>query len=207
MPLSLSLPLSVYTLSREPTPAAPLNLPLDDTNAQYTARHDSQCTSAHQRAPTPALSLTALSPPTLTTQVMRASLNELDKAVKGLVVMSGDLEDMFSRFVYQRVPSQWENAGYPCLKPLGSWTVDFFQRLDFVDQWLTMGLPRSFWLSGFFFPQARALLSLLSGSSPRTCALDDCGVGFDAPPTSTCNAVSSSPLTPAKKGVLPTHNR
>ena len=86
-------------------------------------------------------------------QCVVKTLKDLEKAIQGVVVMSAPLEDMFKRLVYQRVPLQWENAGYPCLKPLASWIEDFMARLHFCESWLLNGPPSSYWLSGFFFPQ------------------------------------------------------
>eukprot|EP00606_Chrysophyceae_sp_TOSAG23-5_P000891 GSChrysophyteH2.ASY1.ANO1.1126.1 assembled CDS len=50
-----------------------------------------------------------------------ASLHQLQRAIKGEVVMDGVLENMYQCFIFQKVPPAWENAGYPCLKPLPSW--------------------------------------------------------------------------------------
>jgi len=86
-------------------------------------------------------------------EVMIASLRELQRAIKGEVVMSGELELMYNCFVFQKVPPAWESAGYPCLKPLPSWVEDFLSRIDFMFKWLTLGPRPSYWLSGFFFPQ------------------------------------------------------
>ena len=44
----------------------------------------------------------------------------LDKAVKGLVVMSAELEAMFNAFNLQEVPGLWVKMAYPCLKPLNA---------------------------------------------------------------------------------------
>ncbi|CAM9419510.1 unnamed protein product [Ectocarpus fasciculatus] len=85
--------------------------------------------------------------------VMRATLSELQKAIRGIVVMSGPLEEMYNCFLFQRVPPSWEKAGYPCLKPLASWTEDFFGRIAFIGAWLNEGPRSSYWLPGFFFPQ------------------------------------------------------
>jgi dynein heavy chain len=87
------------------------------------------------------------------TQVMKGTLSQLKKAVKGLVVMSSALEAMYSCFLFQQVPAEWENAAYPSLMPLARWVEDLFQRLAFVQSWLVNGPPSSFWISGFFFPQ------------------------------------------------------
>ncbi|RYY33074.1 hypothetical protein EON62_04620 [archaeon] len=86
-------------------------------------------------------------------RVMRSSLEQLRKAVKGVVVMSSALETMYNSFLFQRVPPAWEAAAYPSLKPLGSWVHDLYERLAALQRWLTRGPPTAFWISGFFFPQ------------------------------------------------------
>jgi len=86
-------------------------------------------------------------------EVMAATLHQLQRAIKGEVVMDGSLEMMYSCFVFQKVPKSWEDAGYPCLKPLPSWTEDFLSRVDFMGRWLKEGPRPAYWLSGFFFPQ------------------------------------------------------
>jgi dynein heavy chain len=46
-------------------------------------------------------------------EVMAATLVQLQRAIKGEVVMSGELEIMYNCFVFQKVPPAWEEAGYP----------------------------------------------------------------------------------------------
>ena len=42
---------------------------------------------------------------------------------------------------------------YPTMKPLGSWTRDLIQRIDFYEKWCTTAKPPSiFWLAAFTFP-------------------------------------------------------
>jgi dynein heavy chain len=86
-------------------------------------------------------------------RVLWSSLDNIKKAIKGLVVMSADLEKIYTSFLNNQVPGQWASAAYPSLKPLGSWVKDLALRLSFVSDWLKKGQPRSFWLSGLFFPQ------------------------------------------------------
>ncbi|VEL19640.1 unnamed protein product [Protopolystoma xenopodis] len=80
-------------------------------------------------------------------------MDQLKKAVRGFVVMSEELERIHSAFLINAVPEHWSGAAYPSLKPLGSWVKDLVLRCDFVRHWMVKGQPRSFWLSGFFFPQ------------------------------------------------------
>lgn len=91
---------------------------------------------------------------------VRTTLGQLEKAVKGFVVMSAELEDMFNCFNLQKVPGLWSTKAYPCLKPLNSWFADFVARLEMVDGWLREGPPSSFWVPAFFFPQGFITASL-----------------------------------------------
>ena len=86
--------------------------------------------------------------------VMELTLPQLDKALQGLVVMSGELEAMGQSIALGQVPGAWEAKAYPSLKPLGPWTDDLMLRLDFVRDWIAKGIPVTFWISGFYFPQA-----------------------------------------------------
>ncbi|KAJ3183889.1 Dynein heavy chain 6, axonemal [Geranomyces variabilis] len=85
--------------------------------------------------------------------IVRSSLNNLVKAVKGLVVMSAELELVYRSLLNNQVPTAWSSHAYPSLKPLASWVKDFHKRMTFVRDWAENGQPTSFWLPGFFFPQ------------------------------------------------------
>merc|ERR1711865_446670 len=86
--------------------------------------------------------------------VMKKSLFTVQKALKGLVVMSVDLDAMGTSLYDQKVPEMWEYVAYPSLMPLGAWTNDLIARLDFYSTWVDGGIPPIFWISAFFFPQA-----------------------------------------------------
>jgi len=86
--------------------------------------------------------------------VMSKSLAESIKALKGLVVMSDELEGVCDQVYNNQVPDQWANVAYPSMKPLSSWVVDLLERVKFINGWIDLGPPPAFWFSGFFFPQA-----------------------------------------------------
>ena len=89
---------------------------------------------------------------------LQDSLDQLRKAIKGLVVMSEQLEQVYQACLTGQVPRLWADAAYPSLKTLSPWIKNLVLRLNFVDNWLRRGAPLSFWLSGFFFPQGMSLI-------------------------------------------------
>lgn len=86
-------------------------------------------------------------------KVLWRVLVDIKKAIKGLVVMSLELEMVYTAFINNTVPPVWTAASYPSLRPLGSWITDLVMRWAFCESWLKHGAPTSFWLSGLYFPQ------------------------------------------------------
>jgi dynein heavy chain len=95
---------------------------------------------------------------------LRSTLKQLQRAIQGLIVMTGDLDSMFTSMQNNQVPEVWKSVAYPSLKPLTSWFVDMVERVDFMRGWVTSGVPLAYWVSAFFFPQG-FLTAVLQGYS------------------------------------------
>ncbi|KAL0129633.1 hypothetical protein PUN28_001711 [Cardiocondyla obscurior] len=82
----------------------------------------------------------------------RDSLEELQRSIKGSVLMSRELEEIFVCMYDGRVPSLWLTA-YPSLKLLGAWTRDLINRVEHFANWAqTTHPPLLFWLAAYTFP-------------------------------------------------------
>jgi dynein heavy chain len=119
--------------------------------------------------------------------VFERTLPELRKAMKGLVVLSSELEMIANAMVMQRVPEPWGGAGvsYPCLKPLTGWVNEFFDRLSFLQNWIDGGIPISFWLPGFYFPQAFLTGALQNFARKEQLPIDQIAFDYDVQRVST----------------------
>lgn len=87
-------------------------------------------------------------------KVIRSSLVDVQKAIQGIVVMSGDLENVCKSMIVGKVPNMWAARSYPSLKPLGGYVSDLITRLNFFNNWYRNGCPKIFWMSGFYFTQS-----------------------------------------------------
>eukprot|EP00736_Rhodelphis_marinus_P013382 Rmarinus@m.14828 len=84
-------------------------------------------------------------------KLVAKSLKEVQLGIKGLVVMSQDLDEVFIALVEGRVPAAWQKA-YPSLKPLGSWMRDLIARCQQLRTWAEETYPFVYWMGGLTYP-------------------------------------------------------
>lgn len=78
-------------------------------------------------------------------------LVDLQNGIKGFIVITPELEQVFDALENGKVPNNWSFC-YPSLKPLGSWIRDLIIRIDQLVSWVENSMPKVVWLAGFTYP-------------------------------------------------------
>jgi dynein heavy chain len=124
-------------------------------------------------------------------KVLQTSLAQLELGIQGLSVITPELEEVFNGMLSGQVPDMWAFA-YPSLKPLGAWTRDLFLRIEQMDKWAKVALPKVFWFTGFTYPTG-FLTALLQTCARKTGeAIDALGWEFNVIPQEE-NGISQYP--------------
>ena len=109
---------------------------------------------------------------------MAVNIREFQRAVKGEVGMSVELEAVGTALFMNIVPAVWAKLAYPSLMPLSSWVEDLVRRIQFIRKWYDQGVPPAFWIGGFFFPQAFLTGTLQNYARKIKTAIDTIKFGF-----------------------------
>uniref|UniRef100_A0A2K5ICV1 Dynein axonemal heavy chain 2 n=1 Tax=Colobus angolensis palliatus TaxID=336983 RepID=A0A2K5ICV1_COLAP len=105
-------------------------------------------------------------------QTILFSLTDLEKGIRGLIVMSTSLEEIFNCIFDAHVPPLWGKA-YPSQKPLAAWTRDLAMRVEQFELWASRARPPViFWLSGFTFPTGFLTAVLQSSARQNNVSVD-----------------------------------
>jgi len=114
-------------------------------------------------------------------KVIKTSLVDIQKALKGLLLMSFELERVFNSIFNAKTPAMWLAASYPSLKPLGVYTNNLLDRLTFFQTWVESGIPVRFWISGIYFTQAFTTGAAQNFARKFTLAIDTLTYTFSFP--------------------------
>ena len=84
--------------------------------------------------------------------LMRNSLVNLSRALKGEIGMSGELDELSAALLNGFLPNSWRRLTPQTEKPLGSW-IDYFTKRDEQYRKWVDDEPRVMWLSGLHIPE------------------------------------------------------
>lgn len=84
---------------------------------------------------------------------IRRTLEDLQLAIKGTIVMNTELQEALNYLYDAKVPPKWEKISW-IAPTLGYWFSDVLARTIQFTNWVEEGRPKIFWLSGFFNPLA-----------------------------------------------------
>ncbi|KAI8894261.1 dynein heavy chain and region D6 of dynein motor-domain-containing protein [Globomyces pollinis-pini] len=102
---------------------------------------------------------------------IRKSLFDLQNGLKGIVVMTSDLEETFGSIFEGKVPPLWSTT-YSSLKPLAAWVRDLVLRIEFFNEWSRGIEPKHFWLGAFTFPTGFLTAVLQRSARKNNVAVD-----------------------------------
>jgi len=112
-------------------------------------------------------------------RMVQNSLQDLLKAIRGMIPMSGAIEMTLRMLFDGKVPKAWADVSYPSLKPLGSYIGDLKLRLDFFRKWLNHGQPVIYEISKFFFTQGFLTGALQNYARKYTTPIDEVECNFE----------------------------
>jgi len=132
---------------------------------------------AHDQSPLKTVLLQEIERYNVILALVEKSLKDLQMGIKGLIVISADLEVVFDCLLQNKVPPSWK-SGYYSLKPLASWMTDLIERIKQFAVWIAKGAPKVFWLSGFTFPNGFLTALLQTSARANGVPIDSLGWEF-----------------------------
>lgn len=109
--------------------------------------------------------------------LIKTSLQNLEKSIKGEILISQEFDEISESLLKYKVPSQWKI--YESLKPLGTWYQDLTKRVDFIWKWKIEGFPLVFPFSAFVFPQGFLTAIIQSHARKTHKAIDTLTLAFE----------------------------
>ena len=115
-------------------------------------------------------------------QRMSANLKDVQKGIKGLVVMSAELDEIVGCVVLGKIPPSW-NKCFPSLKPLANWLRDLMTRVTSLREWGEGDYPIVYWMSGFSYPTGFLTAILQTTARANAVSVDMLSWEFTTMPT------------------------
>jgi dynein heavy chain len=100
-------------------------------------------------------------------RIVKESLSDLQKALKGQSLMVPSVEEVMISLLNGQVPEMWRAYSYPTTETSLLWFRNLKARIEFFREWVGKGSVESYWISAFFYPSS-FLTSILQNYSRTT---------------------------------------
>ena len=117
-------------------------------------------------------------------EVIHASIGSFQLALKGQIVMTGELDALGNAMFDGKIPAMWAKKSYPSLQPLAAYISELVRRLETLQKWIDEGAPPMFWITGFFFTHAFLTGVLQNYARKYKLPIDTVVFDFEAMPAS-----------------------
>jgi dynein heavy chain len=87
---------------------------------------------------------------------IRRSIKELQLGFAGELTMSEPMELLMDSLYLDVLPTTWAKRSWPSLRPLASWSTNFNDRLQQLEEWMgaPQDIPKVTWLAGLVNPMS-----------------------------------------------------
>lgn len=137
--------------------------------------------------------------------VMISTLEQLEKGIKGFVVISPDLEVMMSSLSQNIVPTRWSFA-YLSQKSLANWFIDLNERYGFFEKWANKVHMPPFvhWISAYTYPTGftTGLLQKFARKDDKSPPIDKLDFDFIPTPRPEADITDHPPVGAYIKGLF-----
>lgn len=83
--------------------------------------------------------------------MLRNDLEQVELGLKGMVVITPELEEIVTAILANQTPKAW-NFAYFSSKPLSNWFEDLKLRYEFFSVWADRSAPTLYWIGAFTYP-------------------------------------------------------
>ena len=131
---------------------------------------------------------------------MAISLSDLQRALRGEIGMSDELEALGESLYNGFLPSVWRRLCPSTQKPLGSWMDHFLRRYAQYESWIHNGEPAVIWLAGLHIPESYLTALVQTTCRKRGWPLDKSTLYTVVTKYSASDHVTLSTLQPLESG-------
>ena len=104
---------------------------------------------------------------------VKTSIELVRELFKKGKIVERDWKKFCQDLLEEKIPERWQRVSFPCLKSLNGWIGELKRRVNFFQKWIDFGVPATFDLNAFLFPQGFLTAVLQSYSRKNSVAVEN----------------------------------